>query len=69
MIKREFGYDSYTNAVRIILGNKAIEHEIKFNKSNRLNENVQKQMIENKEMSQKIVNYLTNQFVGEYVKI
>lgn len=69
LIKREFGYDSYTNAVKIILGNKAIEHEMCFNKSNRLNENVQKQMIENKEMSQKIVNYLTNQFVGEYVKI
>lgn len=69
LIKREFGYDSYTNAVRIILGNKAIEHEMRFNKSNRLNENVQKQMIENKEMSQKIVNYLTSQFVGEYVKI
>lgn len=68
-IRSEFGYDSYTNAVRIILGNKAIEHEMRFNKSNRLNENVQKQMIENKEMSQKIVNYLTNQFVGEYVKI
>ena len=69
LIKREFGYDSYTNAVRIILGNKAIEHEIRFNKSNRLNDNVRKQMIENKEISQKIVNYLTNQFVGEYVKI
>lgn len=69
LIKIHFGYDSYTNAVRIILGNKAIEHEIRFNKSNRLNDNVQKQMIENKEMSQKIVNYLTNQFVGEYVKI
>lgn len=69
LIKREFGYDSYTNAVRLILGNKAIEHEVRFNKSNKLNENVQKQMIENKEMSQKIVNYLTNQFVGEYIKL
>ena len=69
LIKREFGYDSYTNAVKLILGKNVIEHEIKFNKSNRLNENVQKQMIENKEMSQKIVNYLTNQFVEEYVKV
>lgn len=69
LIKKHFGYDSYTNAVKLILGNKAIEHEIRFNKSNRLNQNVQKQMIENKEMSQKIVNYLTNQFVGEYVNI
>ena len=69
LIKAHFGYDSYTNAVRLILGNKAIEHEVRFNKSNKLNENVQNQMIENKEMSQKIVNYLTNQFVGEYIKI
>ena len=69
LIKAKYGYDSYTNAVRLIVGKKAIEHELKFNKSNKLNENVQKQMIESKEMSQKIVNYLTNQFVGEYVKI
>lgn len=67
-IKQEFGYDSYTNAVKLILGNKAIQHELKFNKSARLNENTQKQMLENKEMGQKIVNYLTNQFVNEYVK-
>ena len=69
LIKREFGYDSYTNAVKLILGNKAIEHELKFNRSNKLNENVHNQMIENKEMSQKIVNYLTNQFVGEYIDL
>ena len=68
LIKNKFGYDSYTNAVRLILGQKAIKHELKFNKSKRLNENVQKQMIENKEMGQKIVKYLTNQFVEEYVR-
>ena len=69
LIKQEFGYDSYTNAVHLILGNKAIEHELKFNRSNKLNENVHNQMIENKEMSQKIVNYLTKQFVGEYIDV
>lgn len=69
LIKAHFGYDSYTNAVKLILGNKAIEHELKFNRSNKLNENVHNQMIENKEMSQKIVNYLTNQFVGEYIDL
>lgn len=68
-IKQVYGYDSYTNAVKLILGQKAIEHELKFNKSNRLNSNVQKQMIESKEMGQKIVKYLTNQFVDEYVKV
>lgn len=67
-IKQTFGYDSYTNAVKLILGNKAIEHELKFNKSNRLNENTQKQMIENKEMGQKILRYLCQQFVDEYIK-
>ena len=68
LIKREFGYDSYTNAVRMILGHKAIEHELVYNKSDKLNENVKMQMIENKEMRQKIVNYLTNQFVNEYIE-
>lgn len=68
-IKSVYGYDSYTNAVKIILGNKAIEHELKFNKSNRLNKNVQNQMIESKEMNQKIVKYLTEQFVDEYIDL
>lgn len=66
-IKSTYGYDSYTNAVKLILGNKAIKHELKFNKSNKLNKNIQNQMIENKEMSQKIFKYLCQQFVDEYV--
>lgn len=68
LIKKEFGYDSYTNAVKLILGSKAIEHELKFNKSNKLNQNTQNQMIENKEMGQKILRYLCQQFVDEYIK-
>lgn len=67
-IKNTFGYDSYTNAVKLILGNKAIEHELKFNKSEKINQNTQKQMLESKEMGQKILHYLNKQFVSEYIK-
>ena len=67
-IKELFGYDYYTNAIHFIIGKKSVEHELKFHKSNKINRNVQTQMLESKEMNKKITSYLNKQFVNEYIK-
>lgn len=67
-IKELFGYDYYTNAIHFIIGKKSVEHELKFHKSNKINQNVQNQMLESKEINKKITAYLNEQFVNEYIK-
>lgn len=67
-IKELFGYDYYTNAIHFIIGKKSVEYELKFHKNNKINQSVQTQMLESKEMNKKITSYLNQQFVEEYIK-
>jgi len=66
-VKETFGYDYYTNAIHFIVGKKSVKHELKFHKSNKINKNIQTQMLESKEISKKITAYLNKQFVKEYI--